>query len=75
MATAYKHTNLVLKDQVRMARILMEKERPAQLVMAANAHPADTPGKDMVKPMANFALRPEIADRVVFLEDYDIDFA
>ena len=56
MATAYKHTNLVLKDQVRMARILMEKERPAQLVMAANAHPADTPGKRYGKTDSNLRL-------------------
>ena len=48
---------------------------PVQLVMAAKAHPSDEQGKEMVKQMANFASRPEISDRVVFLEDYDIDLA
>lgn len=43
--------------------------------MAAKADPADTVGKGMVKQMANFASRPELSDRVVFLEDYDIDLA
>jgi glycogen phosphorylase len=29
----------------------------------------------MVKQMVSFAARPEVSDRVVFLEDYDIDLA
>ncbi|MFB3765355.1 MAG: alpha-glucan family phosphorylase [Methanotrichaceae archaeon] len=74
-ATAYKRTNLLLKDEQRLTRILTNRERPAQLVMAAKAHPADTIGKEMVKQMANFASRPKLSGRVVFLEDYDIDLA
>ncbi|VVB69718.1 Maltodextrin phosphorylase [uncultured archaeon] len=74
-ATAYKRTNFLLKDEQRMIRILTNQERPVQLVMAAKAHPGDTAGREMVKQMANFAARLEISDRVVFLEDYDIDVA
>ncbi len=74
-ATAYKRTDFLLRDEARLMRILTDKERPVQLVMAAKAHPADTAGKEMVKRMANFAMRPEVCDRVVFLEDYDIDLA
>lgn len=74
-ATAYKRTDFLLRDEARLIRILTNKERPVQLVMAAKAHPADTAGKEIVKKMANFAARPEISDRVVFLEDYDMDLA
>ena len=74
-ATAYKRTDFLLRDTQRLIRILTNPERPVQLVMSAKAHPADDVGKEMVKRMANFSLRPEVLDRVVFLEDYDIDLA
>jgi starch phosphorylase len=74
-ATAYKRTNFLLKDEPRLMRILTNHEQPVQLVMAAKAHPGDLFGKTMVKQMANFAMRSDISDRVVFLEDYDIDLA
>jgi starch phosphorylase len=74
-ATAYKRTNFLLKDEQRLIQILTNPKRPVQLVMAAKAHPADTLGKEMIKQMANFASRPELCDRVVFLEDYDMDLA
>jgi len=74
-ATAYKRTNLLLRDEKRLVEILTDQERPVQLLMAAKAHPSDIIGKEMVKQMANFACRWEVSDRVVFLEDYDIDLA
>jgi starch phosphorylase len=74
-ATAYKRTNLLLRDEEKLVSILTNHDRPVQLLMAAKAHPADIAGKEMVKQMANFADRPDIRDRVIFLEDYDIDLA
>ena len=74
-ATAYKRTDLLLKNPERLIAILTDRAHPVQLVMAAKAHPSDEQGKEMVKQMANFASRPEISDRAVFLEDYDIDLA
>lgn len=74
-ATAYKRTNFLLRDPSRLTRILCNPTRPVQLVMAAKAHPADEVGKEMVKEMANFASRPDLFGKVIFLEDYDIDLA
>ena len=74
-AAAYKRTDLLLKNTERLIAILTDRAHPVQLVMAAKAHPSDEQGKEMVKKMVNFAARPEISDRVVFLEDYDIDLA
>ncbi|MHB8119437.1 MAG: alpha-glucan family phosphorylase [Methanothrix sp.] len=74
-ATAYKRTDLLLKNPKRLIAILTNKAHPVQLVMAAKAHPSDEQGKEMVKLMVNFASRPEISDRAVFLADYDIDLA
>jgi starch phosphorylase len=74
-ATAYKRTDLLLRNPEKLIAILTNIRQPVQLVMAAKAHPSDELGKEMVKQMVNFAARPEISDRVVFLEDYDIDLA
>ncbi|MDD2834992.1 MAG: alpha-glucan family phosphorylase [Methanothrix sp.] len=74
-ATAYKRTDLLLRNTKKLIAILTNTQHPVQLVMAAKAHPSDEQGKEMVKQMVNFAARPEISDRVVFLEDYDIDLA
>src|SRR5262249_54003868 len=37
----YKRPNLLLRDPDRLVRILTNKERPVQLVVAGKAHPAD----------------------------------
>jgi starch phosphorylase len=74
-ATGYKRTDLLLSNPERLIAILTGRSHPVQLVMAAKAHPSDVRGKEMVKKMVSFAARPEVSDRVVFLEDYDIDLA
>jgi glucan phosphorylase len=40
----YKRPNLLLHDPERLLRLLNDRERPMQLVLAGKAHPADTPG-------------------------------
>ncbi len=73
--TAYKRPTLLLRDPDRLARLLLDAQRPAQLIVAGKAHPNDGEGKEMVKAMARFAFRDELRDRVVFLEDYDLALA
>jgi starch phosphorylase len=52
-------------------RILTDTDRPVQLVLAGKAHPQDGAGQDMIRQWIEFADRPEIRSRVVFLSDYD----
>ncbi|MBV8358442.1 MAG: alpha-glucan family phosphorylase [Deltaproteobacteria bacterium] len=68
----YKRPNLLLHDPERLARILSNPQRPVQLVVAGKAHPADEPGKALVKAWIQFVARPELRNRVVFLSDYDM---
>jgi starch phosphorylase len=71
----YKRPTLLLKDKERLSRMLQDRKRPVQLIVAGKAHPHDEEGKRLVREMAMFASSPEISDRVVFLEDYDIALA
>jgi starch phosphorylase len=71
----YKRPNLLLHDPDRLARILLHPDRPAQLIVAGKAYPNDQEGKEMVRAMVKFASRPELFDRVIFLEDHDMTLA
>ena len=46
-----------------------------QLIFAGKAHPADEPGKQLIKKIANLRHDPRFGNRIVFVEDYDINVA
>jgi starch phosphorylase len=71
----YKRATLILRDKERLAKILMHATKPVQLIFAGKAHPADTLGKSMIKEILDFARDHQVEDRVVFLENYDINVA
>ncbi|MBN1359077.1 MAG: alpha-glucan family phosphorylase [Sedimentisphaerales bacterium] len=71
----YKRATLVLKDKGRLAKILTSTTKPVQLLFAGKAHPADRSGKDMIREIITFAKDNHIEDRVIFLEDYDMNVA
>jgi len=68
----YKRPNLLLHDPARLLNILTNRERPVQLVLAGKAHPQDAEGQEMIRQWFEFARRPEVRSRVVFLSDYDV---
>jgi starch phosphorylase len=68
----YKRAILILSDLGRLRALLKDAERPIQLVFAGKAHPADREGQESIRRL--FLLtQGELAGKVVFLEDYDID--
>lgn len=71
----YKRPDLLLHDRQRLVRILTDRERPVQLVIAGKAHPQDLEGQSMIHEWIEFAGHPEISSRVVFLADYDLRMA
>jgi glycogen phosphorylase len=68
----YKRPNLLLHDPSRLLNILVNRDRPVQLVLAGKAHPQDGQGQEMIRQWVEFARRPEVRSRVVFLSDYDL---
>lgn len=74
--TAYKRPNLLLTDPQRLAELLGNPQRPLQLILAGKAHPLDNEGKAQLHAWIDFIRsHPEIAGRVVFLPDYDMQLA
>ena len=71
----YKRLTLMLRDPARLKKILLDKKRPVQLVIAGKSHPADDLGKRLIQQMVQFADDPEVRHRIVFLPNYDIEMA
>jgi starch phosphorylase len=69
---AYKRPDLLLADEDRLSRILTNRDRPVQLILAGKAHPADDEGHILIKRWMQFISRPEIRPYAIFLSDYDM---
>ena len=72
---AYKRAHLLLQDPERLAAILNNETRPVQIIFAGKAHPQDNKGKEIIKRVIEFIRRPEIRQRAVFIEGYDMALA
>ena len=68
----YKRPTMLLRDTERLARILTDSARPAQLILAGKAHPADGFGQAAIKQWNEFIQNHGLQDRVVFLADYNM---
>ena len=68
----YKRPNLLLQDPQRLLRLLTDRNRPIQLVIAGKAHPADEPGQALIAQWTHFIRDTEARRHAVFLADYDM---
>ena len=71
----YKRATLLFRDLARLKRILTNDKMPVQIVIAGKAHPRDFPGKTLIREIVQYSRDPELAGRVVFVEDYGIEVA
>jgi glycogen phosphorylase len=71
----YKRLYLLTQDPDRAGRIL-GGSRPVQLLISGKAHPNDEAGKDTLQRLYHLKREDgKIAERVVFVEDYDLEVA
>ncbi|MGH9721348.1 MAG: alpha-glucan family phosphorylase, partial [Bryobacteraceae bacterium] len=71
----YKRATLLFRDVQRLKRILCDKERPVQVIIAGKAHPKDQPGKSFIRDIVQFSRDPDLWRHIVFVEDYDMKVA
>jgi starch phosphorylase len=71
----YKRAALLLSQEERLLELLADTDRPIQFVFAGKAHPADDSGKELIRQIVAFSHRPEVRQRFVFVEDYDMALA
>ena len=56
----YKRATLLLSQPERLIALLTDAERPVQFVFAGKAHPADTPGKELIQQIEQFARKANV---------------
>ncbi|MDR2348942.1 MAG: alpha-glucan family phosphorylase, partial [Bifidobacteriaceae bacterium] len=71
----YKRLTLMLRDPARLRALLLDQDRPVQIVIAGKSHPADEQGKSLIQELVRFSDDPELRGRIVFLPNYDMDMA
>ena len=71
----YKRLTLMLRDPDRLRSLLLDPERPVQLVVAGKSHPADDQGKRLIQQLVRFTDEHDVRGRIVFLPNYDIGMA
>ncbi|ADD68125.1 alpha-glucan phosphorylase [Denitrovibrio acetiphilus DSM 12809] len=71
----YKRGYLLFMDEERLEKILNDPERPVQILIAGKAHPKDDGGKEIIKKIFHICRKPQFRDKIVFIEDYDIEVA
>jgi len=71
----YKRATLLFRDPERLRALLLDPDRPVQLIFAGKAHPADDEGKALLQQVATVATDLDLRNRLVLLEDYDITVA
>ena len=71
----YKRATLLFDDPERLMKLLTNEEHPVQLIFAGKAHPHDEGGKNLIREIVHFASQPEVRNRILFLENYDITIA
>jgi glycogen phosphorylase len=72
---SYKRLTMMLHDPARLTKLLLDQNRPVQIVVAGKAHPADDGGKQLIQQLVRFADHPQVRHRIVFLPDYDMAMA
>ena len=71
----YKRATLIFHDTDRLARILTNPKMPVQLLISGKAHPKDTPGKGLIRDIAQLSRDPRFQGHLMFIEDYGIQVA
>lgn len=71
----YKRADLLLADLGRLIALINDEDRPVQFVFAGKAHPADEPGKNLMRNIVRFASDPASRGRFVFVPGYNMAVA
>jgi starch phosphorylase len=71
----YKRATLLFEDLDWLAELLGDARRPVIVLFAGKAHPADAPGQELIRRVAEVARMPQFEGRILLLEGYDLRLA
>ena len=71
----YKRATLLFQYPERLKALLLNAQRPVQIILAGKSHPKDEIGKGIIRDIVQFSRDPLVRHRVVFIPDYDMGIA
>ena len=71
----YKRATLLFENLDLLREIVSDSKRPVLFLFAGKAHPADQPGQDFLRRVAEVARLPEFEGHILLIEGYDLQLA
>jgi starch phosphorylase len=71
----YKRAPLIFRHLEEAAPLFNDPHRPVQIIFAGKAHPRDNDGKRFIQQIVEMTRNAQMAGRIAFIEDYDINVA
>jgi starch phosphorylase len=71
----YKRALLLFENLDWLRQIVEDPARPVLFLFAGKAHPADTPGQDLIRRLTQVCKMPEFEGKLLVIEDYDLRLA
>ncbi len=71
----YKRAPLIFQQFYNIVNLAHDRQRPIQFIFAGKAHPRDDEGKRFIQQIIHLSKHSELAERLVFIENYDIHVA
>jgi len=71
----YKRATLLFEDLEWLREIVSVPDRPVLFIFAGKAHPADKPGQDLIRQVAQVSKMPEFEGKILLVEGYDLRLA
>lgn len=71
----YKRGTLIFRNIERLKKILSNDKMKVQFVFSGKAHPKDEGGKYLISEILRYSETEEFKNKIVFLDNYDIDVA
>jgi len=68
----YKRATLLMQNLDWLREIACDRERPVLFVFAGKAHPADEPGRELIRRIHEVAAMPEFEGHILLVEGYDL---
>jgi glycogen phosphorylase len=68
----YKRATLLFNRLDWLREIVSDPQRPVVFVFAGKAHPADQPGQELIRRVAEVAQMPEFESKILLVEGYDL---
>lgn len=71
----YKRGTLIFRNIERLKKIITNEKMPVQFVFSGKAHPKDEGGKNLISEIMFYSNSEDFKNRIVFIDNYDIDVA